>query len=885
MKKSKEEDLDLNVNNKEKVKNKMDRNIKERAKEIKRSNFIIFIVTIITVIAIYLAYQIFSALLTDKIVQSSIHSMREISKHDEKSIVSGLDHRWSEIEGIAKELRQDKFENTAQMLKQLNIKTETVKSVEIILLTDTGKAFSSTYAIKDNQQLLEVCKNSSRDRFAERMDDSKNSATDTRKEMLLLGAKIEPFTIEGNHFIYAVGYYEIGNLKDELKIESYGGEGYSSVIDKDGFYLVSVYNNNSLFERDDFYTVIGKEKLGGGLTIEEVRKKINAKESFSLEYVLDGQERIMVCTPMKDVDWYCIMSVPLSIYKEQSSDMLNMLTILLAVVLITIIIVIIMVFRNRSQRSAMNFEIKHRDELEEALALAEQASKAKTTFLNNMSHDIRTPMNAIIGFTSLAKTHIANKERVVDYLDKITQSSNHLLSLINDVLDMSRIESGKVKIEEKEENLADILHGIRNIVQADVSAKQMEFVIDTVDVTDENIYCDKLRVNQILINLLSNSIKFTEPGGTISVRIIQKPMQKKGYGIYEFRVKDNGIGISKEFLKEIFEPFARERNSTVSGIQGTGLGMAITKNIVDMMGGDIRVESEVGKGTEFIVTLELKLQQAHKEIETIPELNGVHALVVDDDLNSCQSIAHMLRQLGLKSEWTMYGKEAIVRTKEAQQMKEQYQIYMIDWLMQDINGIETARRIRKIVGNQAPIIMLSAYDWGEIENEAREAGVTDFISKPIFPSDLRRILLKVTGIKKEEENKEEKIDFSGKRILLVEDNMMNREIATEYLQDFGFIVENAENGKEACDILEKSKPGYFDLVLMDIQMPIMNGYEATKIIRKFKNKQIANIPILAMTANAFEEDKKAAKEAGMNGHLAKPIDVQKLIEELEKILK
>ncbi len=875
----------MDKKNQEKVKSSIDKNIREKAKQIRRSNFFIVIVTIITVIAIYYAYQLFSQLLTERIVESSIRSMREISKHDEKSIVSGLEHRWIDIEGIAKEIKQNKFDTTQEMLEQLNIKAETAEAVEVVLVTEDGKRFSSTYMINNDPELLEICKNSTKTRFAHRKDDIQLTAADTRKSILLLGTKIEPFTIDGNRFVYAVGYYELSNLTDELKIESYGGQGYSSVIDQDGYYLVSVYNkNNTIFDKEDFYSILGKERIGNGLTVEDVRKKIEARESFALEYSLDGQSRIMVCTPMTEVDWYCIMSVPLSIYQEQSSNLLQMLTILIIAVLVTVLIVIFLIFRNHSQRNSMNFEIQHRDELESALALAEQANRAKTTFLNNMSHDIRTPMNAIIGFTSLAKTHIDNKERVEDYLDKITQSSNHLLSLINDVLDMSRIESGKVNIEEKEENLADILHSIRNIVQADVNAKQMEFVIDTVDVTDENIYCDKLRVNQILINLLSNAIKFTEPGGTISVRITQKPISKKGYGIYEFRIKDNGIGISKEFLKEIFEPFARERNSTVSGIQGTGLGMAITKNIVDMMGGTIKVESEVGKGTEFIVTLELRLQEEHKEIEEIEQLKGVHALVVDDDMNSCQSIAHMLRQLGLKSEWTMYGKEAVVRAKEAEQMKEKYQIYIIDWLMPDMNGIETTRRIRKIVGKNPPIIMLSAYDWGEIETEAREAGVTEFVSKPLFPSDLRRILLKSIGKEEKEEKEEEKVDFSGRRILLVEDNMMNREIATEYLQDFGFLVENAENGKEACEILEKSEPGYFDLVLMDIQMPVMNGYEATKAIRKFKNKQIANIPILAMTANAFEEDKKAAKEAGMNGHLAKPIDIPKLIEALKELL-
>ena len=875
----------MNTNSKEKVKTKIDNTLKEKAKKIKRSNLVIIIVMAITVIAIYYSYQIFSSLLTNRIVQTALRNMREISKHDEQSIVSGLEHRWSEVKEIAIEIKQNKFKTTSEMLQQLNIKSQTEENTEVVLISEEGKVFSSTYSVKNDNELLELCKNSSKDKFVYRRDENIDAPTDVHKATLLIGSKIEPFTVDGNRFVYVAGYYEIGSLKDELKIESYGGEGYSSVIDKDGFYLVSIYNNSNVFEREDFYTVISREGMLNGETVESVRKKIEARESFSLEYVLEGQNRIMVCTPMQDVDWYCIMSVPLSTYQAQSKELLQILTILIVAVLVTIAVVIILIFSNHSQRSTMRFEIKHRDELESALALAEQANRAKTTFLNNMSHDIRTPMNAIIGYTSLAKSHIDNKERVVDYLDKITESSNHLLSLINDVLDMSRIESGKVIIEEKEENLADILHSIRNIIQADVNAKQMEFIIDTVDITDENIYCDKLRLNQILINLLSNSIKFTEPGGKISVRIIQKHVSKKGYGIYEFRVKDNGIGISEEFLKEIFEPFARERNSTVSGIQGTGLGMAITKNIVDMMGGTIEVQSKVGKGTEFIVTLEFKLQEAHKEIEEIDNLKDVHALVVDDDMNSCQSIAHMLRQLGLKSEWTMYGKEAVVRTKEAEQLNEQFQVYIIDWLMPDMNGIETTRRIRKIVGKEPPIIMLSAYDWGDVEQEAKEAGVTEFISKPLFPSDLRRILLKVSGKEEKDETKEEKVDFSGRRILLVEDNMMNREIATEYLQDFGFLVENAENGKEACDIIENSEPGYFDVVLMDIQMPIMNGYEATKKIRKFKNKKLANIPILAMTANAFEEDKKAANEAGMNGHLSKPIDVPKLIEELKKILK
>ena len=869
--------------NGQKNKVKVEKSIKQRAKQLKRSYLFMFIMIIVTALAIYFAYRIFSSIITERLTQTYVRSMREISRHDEQSIVSGLEHRWIDIEGIAKEIKQNRFTNTEDMIKQLNIKAETAECLEVNLMTEDGKLFSSTYLQNEDQELLKKCQNSEKDRFVFRRD-NKNSAADLGREELLVCSKVEPFTIDGNRFTYIIGLYEISKLTKELKIESYGGQGYSSVIDEDGYFLVSIYNNNNLFERDDFYTVISKEKLEGDLTIDDVHKKIQNRESFSLSYMLDGQERIMVCTPMKDINWYCIMSVPLSICQEQISEILQTLTILFIIISVALLVVVLLIIRNSSQRSTMALEIKHRDELEEALELTEQANKAKTTFLNNMSHDIRTPMNAIIGYTRLATTHIDNKPRVVDYLNKITQSSNHLLSLINDVLDMSRIESGKVVIEEREENLAEILHSIKNIVQADINAKQMDFILDTVDVTDENVYCDKLRINQILINLISNAIKFTKPGGTISVRITQKPSKKKGRGVFEFRVKDTGIGISKEFLGEIFEPFARERNSTVSGIQGTGLGMPITKNIVDMMGGTIKVESEVGKGTEFIVTLELKLQKGHKVIEIIDYLEGVHALVVDDDMNSCQSISHMLRQLGLKSEWTMYGKEAIVRAKEAKQMKEQYQIYLIDWLMPDMNGIETARQLRKIVGKDALIILLSAYDLGDVEPEAKEAGVTDFISKPVFPSDLKRVLLKAFGIEKEEVQEEENVDFSGKKILLVEDNLMNREIATEYLQNFGFLVRNAENGKEACEILENSKPGDFDIVLMDIQMPVMDGFEATRRIRKFKNKEIANIPILAMTANAFEEDKKAAKEAGMNGHLSKPIDIPKLLETLKDIL-
>ncbi|MCI9226562.1 MAG: response regulator [Dorea sp.] len=525
-------------------------------------------------------------------------------------------------------------------------------------------------------------------------------------------------------------------------------------------------------------------------------------------------------------------------------------------------------------------------DLQDALAAAQHANKAKTTFLNNMSHDIRTPMNAIIGFTSLAAAHIDNTEQVQDYLSKITTSSNHLLSLINDVLDMSRIESGKVKIEEKETSLPEIMHDLRTIVQADISSKQLEFYIDTADVVNENVMCDSLRLNQILLNLLSNAMKFTEPGGIVSVRIIQNENIHEGYASYDFQVKDTGIGMSQEFLEHVFEPFERERTSTVSGVQGTGLGMAITKNIVDMMGGTISVASEEGKGTTFTVSLQFETCSGSVRQEEIPQLKGLRALVADDDFNTCSSVTKMLSTIGMRPDWTTSGKEAVLRVKLAREQNDEYAAFIIDWLMPDMNGIEVVRRIRGIIGDDTPIIILTAYDWTDIEEEARNAGVTAFCSKPIFLSELRGILESpYTTPDMEAAEAEEELAFEGKKILLVEDNELNQEIAVEILKESGFVIDVAEDGAVAVEKMETAACGQYDLILMDIQMPIMNGYEATRRIRKIEEPEIANIPIIAMTANAFDEDRRAALDAGMNGHIAKPIDIPKLLELLKDVLK
>ena len=525
--------------------------------------------------------------------------------------------------------------------------------------------------------------------------------------------------------------------------------------------------------------------------------------------------------------------------------------------------------------------------LSDAVAAAETANRAKSTFLSNMSHDIRTPMNAIIGFTTLALSNIDDKDRVKDYLAKTLASSNHLLSLINDVLDMSRIESGKIHLEEVEVNLSDVLHDLKTIVSGQIYAKQLELYMDATDVTDEDVYCDKTRLNQILLNLLSNAIKFTPAGGTVSVRVRQLAGKVRGCGQYEFRIKDNGIGMSQEFAQKIFEPFERERTSTVSGIQGTGLGMAITKNIVDMMGGTIEVQTAQGKGTEFIIRVPMRAQAEHRPVEKITELEGLKALVVDDDFNTCDSVTKMLVKVGMRAEWTLSGKEAVLRARQSIEMSDVYHAYIIDWRLPDMNGIEVTRQIRSL-HDDTPIIILTAYDWSDIEVEAKAAGVTAFCSKPMFMSDLRETLMSALGQKLTDASQEllpeEDADFKDRHILLVEDNELNREIAQEILREYGFRVDTAENGAVAVEKVRTAAPGSYDLVLMDVQMPVMDGYTATRQIRALEDPALAGIPILAMTANAFDEDRRNAMESGMNGFLSKPIVIGDLVQELHKIL-
>ncbi len=527
--------------------------------------------------------------------------------------------------------------------------------------------------------------------------------------------------------------------------------------------------------------------------------------------------------------------------------------------------------------------------LQEALIASERASEAKTAFLSSMSHDIRTPMNAIIGMTALAAAHLGDDERVSDCLKKISLSSKHLLSLINEVLDMSKIETGSVVLSEDEFNLSELLDSLVVMVNQQLETKAHHFSVSSKDLVHEHVIGDSLRIQQVFVNVMSNAIKYTPDGGKISLKISEKPCTQAKVACYEFVFEDNGIGMDEEYLEHIFEPFSREEDVRVNHIQGTGLGMPISRNIARLMGGDIVVESKKGVGSRFTVTIRLKLQD-HEVEDDFTNFVDLNVLVADDDQASLDSTCHILDGFGMKATGTTSGSDAVELTVAQHEVGQDFFACILDWKMPGVDGVEATRRIRAAVGKDVPIIIVSAYDWSTIEKEAREAGANAFVTKPLFRSRLARTFHAILDDATEEIGtlkpieRLEKTNGEGKRALLVEDNLLNSEIAKEILEMGGLEVECAYDGAEAVDTIANCADGHYDIVFMDIQMPKMNGYDATRTIRSMKREWCRTVPIIAMTANAFAEDIQAAKTIGMNEHIAKPLDLSRLAAVLNKWL-
>ncbi len=542
------------------------------------------------------------------------------------------------------------------------------------------------------------------------------------------------------------------------------------------------------------------------------------------------------------------------------------------------------VFSDRTQ------ERRNEQALREALEVAKSANESKSIFLSNMSHDIRTPMNAIVGFSTLLQRDADDAEKVREYTHKIMASSQHLLGLINDVLDMSKIESGKTTLNLSEISLAEMVEELGAMMQVQTKAKQQDFKIYVYDVCNEEVLGDQLRINQVLINLLSNAVKYTPDGGKIELSVRQLAHHSKNYARFQFVIKDNGIGMSPEYMETIFHPFSREMNQKTAGIQGTGLGMAITKNLVDLMGGTIKVESKEGQGSTFILNLDLRIKQQDADPDYWKKRGVFRLLVVDDDEDICLGIQKIMADTGVDTQYALGGQAAVAMAKQAKEQGAGYDMVILDWQMPDISGIETARRIRKIVPSDVPIMILTAYDIGRIEKEGAAAGVDGYLQKPFFLSNLKMTIDQLkraggTGMAAEEKpDGEEEASLAGLHILAAEDMELNAEILTELLKIAGAACECAVNGEEVLKKFAQSAPGQYDLILMDVQMPIMNGYEATRAIRTCAHPQAKTVPIIAMTANTFSEDVKDALNAGMNAHVGKPIDMEQLYEVISDTL-
>lgn len=831
-------------------------------------------IAICAVVLVVLFCNISMILVTNRIIDFGVQNMKVLCTHDAYAIESEIRHYRALMDGIATEIHLVEG-NEEERMQFLNRQAQSLGNTcaSITLVSDDSATLDSHMQISQNETIRELCRQNE--------GDFVNAAISGN--ILLIGAEMMPLTINGHIYNYLVAALDIRSLQDVFKLDSYNSHGLSYVINSDGYYIFNEHRDPQMQNIDNFYKMLETEELSNGVTIPNIQEKIRSREDFVFQYLNKDTmtDYIAACIYMNFNEWYYVSIVEREVFVTQSSSLMKLFFLFMGLILLIISVSAAVIFIRRSKTLAM--ERRYRTELTEALEMAQSAIRAKSTFLSNISHNMRTPMNAIVGFTTLAAAHADNKERVIDYMDKISNSSNQLLFIINDVLDMSHNESGKVNINPEPENLAEILHSLRDIIINEVNEKKLKFHVDIMDVRHEDIICDKQRLNQLLLYIISNALKFTPPGGTVSICVSEGESAHAENAIYEFRIKDSGIGMSSEFIAKIFEPFSQENNNTVNGFQGTGLGMTIAKNIVEMMGGNITVTSKQNAGSEFVVTLKFPVQNSC--INTgIPALENVRCLVVDDNKTACQSICSMLIRTGLRCEWCMDGVEAVDRAKEEAQTDDPFLIYFINWHMQNIDGIETTMRIREFVDKSIPIFLLSAYDLTDIEDMAKKAGITEFINKPLFLSDLHKKLMEVCveAANHDSMTKEvQAIDFKGKRLLVVDDIELNREVAREILNMEGFLVEEAENGSVALNMLAGSEPGYYDAILTDIQMPVMNGYDETKAIRQLKNKQLADIPIIAVTASAFDEERQLALDVGMNAVLDKPIDVAALTETLK----
>lgn len=810
---------------------------------------------------------------------SSIGSlyMSGMSERIEKHFRSTIEAEFKQLETLRNYIEEEKTSDYGNVLENIDHNVETHNFSYLALYSESGEIemiAGEQISLADPNPFHESMKKGDR-KVAVGQDASGN-------DIVLFGIEAYLPMSDGSQSIAIIGSIYCEYMIRVLSLDENSELTYSHVIRRDGSFVIRSDESemSNYFEQIE-KNISAESEVSAETYVKEIKEAMSKREKYSAVIQRTDEMAHLYCTVLPNSEWYLVTVMPYGVVDEEIQNFSNEQTIAIFVVCGIVLLMILFLF-------VIYWALSKRQmaELKEARETALQATRAKSEFLSNMSHDIRTPMNAIVGMTAIAMTNIDDKSKVQNCLKKITLSSKHLLGLINDVLDMSKIESGKMTLNMEMISLKLVMENIVNIVQPQIKSKKQNLSVDIRNIITEDVYCDSVRLNQVLLNFLSNAIKFTRDGGTIQISLYEEPSQMgDNYVTVHIKVKDNGIGMTEEFQKTMFNAFTREDNKRVHKTEGTGLGMAITKYIVDAMKGTIDVNSKQGEGTEFHVTMDLEKALVQEEDMVLPEW---HMLVVDDDEQSCESAIDSLKNIGINAEYVLDGETAIELVRKRYEERNGFEIVLLDWKLPGIDGIETARRIHKQGGGDIPLLLISAYDWSEIEQEAREAGISGFISKPLFKSTLYYGLKQFVDMDEEQtetDADEKNIELVGKKILLAEDNELNWEIADTLLTERGLELDWAENGRICVEKFEQSPVGYYDAILMDIRMPVMTGYEAAVAIRALERED-ADLPIIAMTADAFVEDIQKCMDSGMNAHVAKPIDVseieRKLCELIEK---
>ncbi|EOS38460.1 hypothetical protein C808_02663 [Lachnospiraceae bacterium M18-1] len=838
----------------------------------KKKLWVSFLCLIIICIVIFAwMYQFLGEKNEETVTEIGMIYMSEMNRQLEQKYSTIIELRRSQVEGILKRTSPENVSYGGQMLEEMRLNASVRNATYMGFYRRSGES-ELIYGNSIEPENMEEFQ-----RLLNGEIQVASSLSEDGKKMIILGMEADyPMNDGGRSELLVVGFY-MEDLEKALVTQEENALVYTHIIQADGSFVVrNRYEGWSNYYDYMENNIDGYDGMTSDDYVEELQNAIQDQQEFSELVQVGESHRHIYCTPLPGSDWYLVSVMPYDALDQIVSSLGEQRVGLVLGACGAVIFVVLIVF-------AVYLRVIHQqmEELDRARKDAIHANQAKSEFLSNMSHDIRTPMNGIVGMTAIAMANIHDPVRVQDCLKKVTLSSKHLLGLINDVLDMSKIEDGKLSLNMDALSLRDTMDSIVNIVQPQIHSKKQHFDIFVQKIQTEDVYCDGVRLNQVLLNLLSNAIKFTPEDGRINIYLTQEesPVGKE-YVRCHFRVKDTGIGMSPEFMEKVFDSFTRDEEQ-VRKIEGTGLGMAITKCIVEAMKGTIEVQSEQNKGTEFHVILDFEKADTRVEDMLLPSWN---MLVVDNNEELCQSAVHALGEIGVNAEWSVDGEHALEMVKARRARHDDYQVILLDWKMPGMDGLQMTREIRKIMGDEIPILIISAYDWSDIEEEALAAGAHGFISKPLFKSNLYVGLSKFAGeTLVPEEKADDTHDFTGKRILLAEDNDLNWEIAEDLLLEVGFKVNRAENGQICVEMFEQSEVGEYDVILMDIRMPVMNGYEAAKAIRALERPDV-NLPIIAMTADAFSDDVQHCLDSGMNAHIAKPIDMDKLLVQLEKYI-